>query len=147
MKASDLCISMIKSFEGFSSKAYICPAGKWTIGWGHTANVKRGDTISYEKAKEFLSQDIRQVEIYIERLHLPNMTQGKMDALVSWCFNFGAARLKSTTLYQRILRGDSSSDVQKEFRKWVHAKDKNGKYIVLPGLVKRRNWEAEQWEK
>ena len=58
MRTSSKGVSLIKSFEGCRLKAYKCPAGVWTIGYGHTAGVKEGDTITQEQADEYLRNDL-----------------------------------------------------------------------------------------
>jgi lysozyme len=50
MTVSEDCINAIKQFEGFRSTAYKCPAGVWTIGYGHTGGVTAGMTISQASA-------------------------------------------------------------------------------------------------
>ena len=54
MKVSRILIQQIKEFEGFRPNAYKCPAGVWTIGYGHTFGVKRGDKVTEEEAEELL---------------------------------------------------------------------------------------------
>lgn len=62
MKTSSKGVSLIKQFEGCRLKAYKCPAGVWTIGYGHTAGVKEGDIITQETAESYLRNDLVQYE-------------------------------------------------------------------------------------
>ena len=58
MKASNTLIEAIKRFEGFRGTAYKCPAGVWTIGYGHTVGVKRGDKMTEGEAERQLRRDL-----------------------------------------------------------------------------------------
>lgn len=58
MKTSNKGIDLIKKYEGFRAKAYRCPADVWTIGYGHTLNVKSTDVIDKAQAEAFLRQDV-----------------------------------------------------------------------------------------
>lgn len=95
MRASQTCINLIKSFEGFCGKAYKCPAGIPTIGWGHTGTYKgkkvtMGMTISIPDAEELLRQDLVKFETKVSKYSKYNWTQNQFDALVSFAFNVGS---------------------------------------------------------
>lgn len=141
MRVSEAAVAAIKKFEGCRLTAYRCPAGVPTIGYGHTKTARMGTHITEAKADELLRQDLREVERFVTALGLP-LSQGMFDALADFVFNLGAAKLQSSTLLRKINAGASIPEVQAEFRRWVYAGGK-----VLPGLVARRNWEAEQWAK
>ena len=66
MKVSNKGIELMKSFEGCRLTAYLCPAGVWTIGYGHTAGVKKGQTISQNQADAYLASDLKKYEEYID---------------------------------------------------------------------------------
>lgn len=68
MKISQKGIDLIKRFEGFSPTAYLCPAGVWTIGYGHTADVHRGDRIDEEAAEDYLREDLTSAEATAEKI-------------------------------------------------------------------------------
>ena len=96
MVTSQKGINLIKSFEGCRLKAYLCPAGVWTIGYGHTRNVRTstihsGLTISKKKTNALLKTDIatnkKRVAKYVNIYH---WTQNEFDALVSFAFNIGS---------------------------------------------------------
>ena len=137
MNISETGIQLIKKFEGCSLKAYKCPAGIWTIGYGHTLGVKEGQTITKEQAETFLKQDIRSFELTVNNLVNVPLNQGQFDALVSFCYNLGTGNLKKSTLLKLINKKDYIGAAE-QFDRWVYASGKK-----LPGLVKRRTAEKE----
>jgi len=127
-----LNISIIKKFEGLRLKAYLCPAGLWTIGYGHTKNVKKGDIITEYRADKFLLDDLMWVETTVNTLVKVLLTQNQYDALVSLVFNIGGLNFKKSTLLRELNMGnyDSASD---QFLLWRKSEGK-----VLNGLERRR---------
>ena len=125
--------------EGLRLEAYKDAAGVPTIGYGHTKNVRMGDRISEYWAKEMLREDIEEAEWQVKELKVAR-TEGQLDALTSFVFNLGIGRLKESTLLETIRRGASKAAITREFKKWVYADGKK-----LPGLVKRREWEAKRF--
>ena len=79
MKTSAIGRNLIQRFEGFRSEAYLCPSGVWTIGYGHTAGVKPGDTCTPDEADEFLKQDLRTAENTVNAQNL-DLNQCQFDA-------------------------------------------------------------------
>ena len=141
MKASEECLNAIKGFEKLELKAYKCPAGVLTIGYGHTRGVKEGQVITEAQADVLLKGDVLLVEKSINDLGL-TLTQGQFDALVDFCFNLGRTKLLNSTLYVKILDNASDDDIATQFRRWVYGGGKK-----LDGLVKRREWEVQQWKR
>ena len=132
-------MTQLMVMEGLSLEAYEDCAGVPTIGYGHTKNVKMGDRISKYWAKELLKDDVREVEQQVQELNVAQ-TQGQFDALVSFTFNLGIGRLKSSTLLKVIREGGSKSAIKKEFKRWAYAGGKR-----LRGLELRREWEAKRF--
>lgn len=98
MKTSSKGVSLIKQFEGCRLKAYKCPAGVWTIGYGHTAGVKEGDIITQETAESYLRNDLVQYEKAVMNYDgIYHFNQNQFDALVSFTYNCGAGNLKNLT--------------------------------------------------
>ena len=98
MKTSPKGVSLIKSFEGCRLKAYKCPAGVWTIGYGHTAGVKEGDTITQETADDYLRNDLEKYEKAVMNYDsIYHFNQNQFDALVSFTYNCGVGNLKNLT--------------------------------------------------
>lgn len=137
MRASEVLIEAIKGFEGFRAEAYKCPAGVWTIGYGHTGGVKKGQRVSQARAVELLRADLRSAEESVSRLGVAR-TQGQFDALVDITYNCGD--MSGSTLVRKIREGAGKDEITKEFMRWVHSGGK-----VLSGLIKRRAWDAERY--
>lgn len=139
MTTSENGLNLIKSFEGLRLTAYRCPAGKWTIGYGHTKGVKKGMYISEEVATHFLIEDVQRVEPVINSYDgIYHWTQNEFDALVSFAFNCGTTNLRRLLKYG--IR--TKSQIANAFLLYTKA---NGK--VLRGLVRRRNAERKLFVK
>ena len=141
MRASEECINAIKGFETLELKAYKCPAGVLTIGYGHTRGVKRGQVITKVQADVLLKGDILNVEKSLNSMSI-TFTQGQFDALVDFCFNLGMVKFIGSTLYTKILVHATDDEIATQFRRWVYGGGKK-----LDGLVKRREWEVQQWKR
>ncbi len=140
MNISQKGLEVIKGFEGCRLKAYLCPAGVWTIGYGHTKTASPGQVISKEKAEELLRGDLEGFEEGVgDILTSKNVdpTQGQFDALVSFSFNVGLHALQKSTLLSKLSNGDIEG-AAKEFSRWNRAGGR-----VLLGLVARRNAEKK----
>ena len=136
METSEILFNKMKEFEGCRLQAYQDAAGVWTIGYGHTRGVRRGDRITQWLADEYLRTDIEEAERQVLSLGL-SLTQGQLDALVSFVFNVGIGRLRQSTLLRFIREGRPEHDIKQQFRQWVYAGGR-----TMPGLVKRREWES-----
>lgn len=143
MKISSDGLELIKRYEGLRLKAYKCPAGIPTIGYGHTRGVTMGMTITEEIADRLLQEDVAPIERLLNGMKI-NFRQGQFDALCSWIFNLGSGSFNSSTLKKKIVAGASDKEILVEIRKWDKAKV-NGKTVALPGLTKRRAEECAHW--
>lgn len=91
MRTSQNGINLIKQFEGCRLKAYKCAAGVPTIGYGHTAGVYMGQTITQTQAESFLKDDLLKYEKLVLKYNSKyNWNQNEFDALVSFCYNIGS---------------------------------------------------------
>lgn len=142
---SEAGVNLIKKYEGLKLKAYLCPVGVPTIGYGHTktvsaADVRNGKVITEQVADALLRADIKSFEKVVSKLIKVEINQNQFDALVSFVFNVGEGAFAKSTLLRKINAKDrSASD---EFIKWVNG-TVNGKKVQLPGLVKRRAEERD----
>ncbi|MBQ2372948.1 MAG: lysozyme [Bacteroidales bacterium] len=132
MKTSPKGIALIKEFEGLRLKAYQCPGGVWTIGYGHTAGVKPGMLISKAQAEEYLKADLIAFERYLNGLGLA-LNQNQFDALVSFIYNVGTGNFSNSTLLRKVRANPQENSIMDEFLRWVYSKGR-----VLPGLQRRR---------
>lgn len=139
MKTSEKLLLQLMVMEGLMLEAYEDAAGVWTIGYGHTKGVRPGDRISVWWAKELLKDDVEEVEQQVRELDVAR-TEGQFDALVSFVFNLGIDRLKTSTLLKVIREGGSKNAIKREFKRWVYADGKK-----LRGLERRREWEAKRF--
>lgn len=141
MKTSKAGTEMIKQHEGLRLKAYVCPAGVWTIGWGHTRQVRSGQKITLERAQEFLAKDIANAEKCVRERVKVDLTQGQFDALVSFVFNLGCPALGRSTLLKHVNHEFHDLAVE-EFPRW-----NKGGGRVLKGLKRRRSDEAMHYQR
>ncbi len=140
MKTSKKGIELIKEFEGCQLTAYRCPAGVWTIGYGHTNGVQKGDKITKKQADAFLKEDIVKYENGVNKYVTVSLNQNQFDALVSFIYNIGIAAFQTSTL-RRKLNAEDYTGAAKEFVRW----NKSGGQ-VLNGLTRRRNAEKKLFE-
>ena len=136
MRTSDHGIDLIKRFEGFSPRAYYCPAGYLTIGYGHVVRDVALRQITTEAAEALLKHDVRIAEAAVRRLITRLLQPYQFDALVSFTFNLGAGALQRSRLRLQVNRGEDAR-VPDEFMRWVFAGGKR-----LKGLVARRYAES-----
>ena len=139
-------IDLAKQFEGFHrvpkfdpgrAYPYICPAGYWTIGYGHLCDSKH-PPITEAEAEVYLARDLQSALAATLRYCpvLATEPEERLAAIVDFTFNLGAGRLQTSTLRRRINQRDWPVAVR-ELRRWVY-----GGGRVLPGLVVRRAEEA-----
>ena len=138
MKTSSKGVSLIKSFEGCRLKAYKCPAGVWTIGYGHTVGVKEGDCITQKQADEYLRNDLEKYEKAVQNYNtIYHFNQNQFDALVSFTYNCGTGNLKNLTQ-------DGKRTLAQISAKILLYNKAGG--VVLRGLQRRRAAEKELFD-
>ena len=133
-------IESIKRHEGFRATAYRCPAGVWTIGYGHTATARPGMIISELQGLKLLEEDLEKFERAVNELVKVKINQNQFDALVSFTYNVGVTAFRNSTLL-KVLNQGNYEQVKHEFARWVNAGGRR-----LPGLVKRRKDEARLFD-
>ena len=138
MNISKNGIELIKEFEGLKLESYKCPAGIWTIGYGHTGkNIIKGMKITKKEAEDYLCNDLKIHSKYIKRLVKVEINQNQTDALISLEYNIGYNAFKNSTLLKLLNQG-KYLEASKEFDKWVYSNNKK-----LKGLLLRRKKEKE----
>jgi len=144
MIASQNCINLIKLFEGYKPKAYLCPAGVPTIGFGSTMytdgrKIKLGDTINEQQGNELLMWELKNKSIALQGLSL---NQNQFDSCLSFIYNLGIGAFNKSTLRKKILINPNDKTIKDEFLKWNKARV-NGQLTELKGLTRRRIAEAD----
>jgi len=130
-------LNLIKHFEGCELQAYKCPAGVWTIGYGHIKGVSEGMTITQDEAEQMLIDEMAEYEGYVNKLVTVELNQNQFDAMVSWVYNLGGGNLSASTLLKVLNAGDYDG-VPAQMMRWNKAGGK-----VLEGLTRRRQAEAD----
>ena len=139
-------IQLIKAFEGCRLDAYVCPAGKPTIGYGFTSYldgspVKLGDRITQEDADIMLAKKVDEYRTQVARVVPGTLPAGAVDALTSFAYNVGVAALQRSTLLKKIKTNKLDlKGIKAEFLKWNKAGNQ-----VLPGLTNRRLKEYDMY--
>lgn len=140
MKASQKLIDHIKRSEACALESYKDSAGVWTIGYGHTAGVKKGDKITAYQAEQFLREDLAKFEPIANKVKRIGSSQGKFDAVLDFIYNCGEGNFNKSTLKAYIECGKATWEIQEQFLRWVNSGGRK-----LGGLVSRRIWEAARF--
>jgi lysozyme len=123
----------IAGFEGYSYLAYQpLPGDKWTVGFGHTEGVRRGDKVTLEQALGLLKKDVAVAEKAVNTSVKIELSQHQYDALVSLTYNIGGTAFKNSTLLKCLNEQDLVC-VNKQWMRWVYFKGEKVK-----GLENRR---------
>lgn len=141
MTTSKQGLALIAAHESLRLKAYLCPAGVPTIGYGHTKGVRMGDTITPDQADKFLREDSADAEKAVNAQDL-KINQNQYDALVSFTFNVGVGNFGKSTLLKKVKANPDDPAIRNEFARWNKGGGK-----VLPGLTRRRKEEADLYFK
>ena len=136
-------IPIIKRFEGLKLKAYLCPAGLPTIGYGNTryedgSTVKLGEQITIDRADKLLMHTVAQFERQVDTLVTVPINANQLGALTSFAFNVGIGNFQRSTLRRLVNANPSNPAIRTEMMKWNKAGGK-----VLNGLTRRRQAEAD----
>lgn len=129
-------LALIKQFEGLRLKAYKCPAGVWTLGYGETRGIRPGMVWTREQAEKALIEGVKPYANTVAKAigKVPT-TQNEYDAMVSFCFNVGDGAFRKSSVLRHHVRGQKKLAAD-AFMKWV-----KGGGRTLPGLVRRRKAE------
>ena len=126
-------LDLIKSFEGCRLSAYKCPAGVWTIGYGHTQGVYEGMVITQAQADNMLREDVKYYADAVDRYNSRfNFTQEEFDALTSFTYNCGVGSLQAVM---------SCCNTKQEIAEECKLYNRSSTGQILNGLVRRREEE------
>lgn len=146
MGVNDLAYSreglrLTELFEGDVLSAYQDQRGVWTIGYGHTAGVHPGQTITQAEAEALLGADIESAVRIVNETVTVKLTQAQFDALVDFAFNVGAGNFSRSTLLKEINSGHFP-EAAAQFNLWDHCGG-----VVNAGLLRRRKAEAAEFSR
>lgn len=136
-----IAADFVAQFEGLSLKAYVCPAGVLTIGYGHTKGVSEGDKITKEQALDLLADDLREHAESVKDAVRVDISRNQFVALLSLAFNIGAANFKRSSVVRNLNNG-APMQAAESFLLWNRAGGK-----VLAGLTRRRNAEKRLFQR
>ena len=137
MVVPENAIELSMFFEGLYYKSYLCPAGYWTIGYGHLCK-KDHPQITKEQAEIYLAEDLQDAleGTFRKCPILSTVKENWLGAIVDFTFNLGVGRLQTSTLRRKI-NAAMWEDVPTELNKWVYGGGRK-----LKGLILRRQAEA-----
>jgi len=138
-----VALALIRRFEGFRPRPYLCPAGVPSIGYGSTRYLDgravqlTDPPISREAAERLLLVQVRRTYLPAVLALCPGVSDpNHLAALIDFAYNLGAGNLSASTLRRKVNANDWKAAAV-EFLRWVR-----GGGRMLPGLVKRRQAEV-----
>lgn len=153
MKTNAAGIKILHEFESCKLKAYKCPAGVWTIGWGNTwyedgSSVKEGGVITQARADSLFKFVLAKFEDMANRAITSDVNENQFSAFVSALYNVGhGSKFKDglivlkngqpSTLLKTINLNPTLPVIGDLFKEWT---SKNPDY--RNGLLRRRTAEA-----
>ena len=145
--AAKIAAEVIKEFEGYSSKPYLCPSGIPTIGYGNTMYTN-GERVTMDdpeidkaEAEKMLLDTIKTVEKQVKNVLEVKLKAHQLAALISFTYNVGIGNFSNSTLLSWVNSNPEFTRIPEQFRRWNKAGGK-----VLNGLIRRREAEIELWE-
>ena len=129
-----------KENEGCRLIAYRDSVNVLTIGYGHTKNVRAGQTCTQDQADEWLIDDLHDALMFVGHAVTVPLTDKQLSALVDFVFNVGGRNFAGSTLL-KLLNEGNYDEVAEQFGRWNHAGG-----LTLVGLTKRRAQEAAMFK-
>lgn len=142
-------LDLIKEFEGFRTKPYTCPAGKWTVGYGSTfwngiaVDEHYPASVTEEEAEKEAYKSLEKIrEVLIgKNINFLHVSEGEQQATLDLAYNVGVGAVIRSQFWRKMMAGDPKGAAA-ELDDWNKA-TVNGKKVVLEGLTKRRKAEKE----
>jgi len=129
---SETLLVLVRYFEGFRSSAYQDLVGVWTIGYGRTQGVRKGQKTIREKEDQYLREVLSEIKYALRAVLRPNTYEHELEAITSLAYNCGIDAIKRSTLVKLHNTSDTLGAAV-QFEKWIHAGG-----AVVQGLVNRR---------
>lgn len=144
---SSIGLALAMLYEGVRLNAYQDEVGVWTVCYGHTKGVKKGDSYTKAQCELLLKQDMAWAEGAVRRNVKVAIGQNQFDALSVFVFNVGEPSFKTSTLLKKVNARDCWGAAT-EFARWSNLRDvKTGKLRPSAGLLNRRNAEMKLFTK
>lgn len=135
-------LAIIKKYEGLRLRAYLCPAGVWTIGYGSTRinnrEVQEGDVCTADEAEEMLIETLSRLRFSVRKMVGTELKDHEFQALYSLVYNIGLGNFQKSSLLILLKAGAPEKICALEFPRWNKSKGK-----VLAGLITRRKEEQD----
>lgn len=138
--------ALIRKWEGLRLTAYLCPVGKWTIGYGQTVGVRKGMVWTKEQAEADLAADVLLYAGALEKRIRPDTTDNEFCAFLSLAWNIGPVAVRDSTALRLHNARAPADQVCAAIAAWRKGTVKGVK-VVLPGLVNRRADECALYRK
>lgn len=138
MKINQATVDLVKEYEGFRAKAYKCPAGVWTIGYGTTAAADVGITpaagmvINQTEAENYLHMALAKFSGQIAPAIKAPVNENEFGAFLSLAYNIGPNAFKKSSALRYFNAGDKVKAAN-AILLWNKADRK-----VSNGLIRRR---------
>lgn len=130
---TERCVELVKYYESYRKKPYICPAGYLTVGYGHV--LRPGEEITeltVDEAGHLLSKDLQLTEKKVKVYTKVLLNSNQLDALISLVFNIGAGAYQRSTLRMKLNRSEYE-EAAEEILRWNKIKG-----VPSKGLTRRR---------
>ena len=138
-------VALIAESEGLRLRAYRCPAGVPSIGWGETDGVHMGDTCTKEQADRWLCEDLTDRARAVRALCTVEPAPAELGAMLSLAYNVGVPGFRTSTVLRQHNAGNRQA-AARAFGLWNKARDRNtGQLVALAGLTARRAREAAMY--
>lgn len=133
-------VALVAEFEACRLRAYRCPAGVWTLGWGETDGIAPGMVWSQAQADQRFCDSLTAFTHQVQALLKMHAEPNQLGALVSLAYNIGIGAFARASVLKAHNAGDQQA-AARAFGLWNKARV-NGVLTVLAGLTRRRAAEA-----
>lgn len=141
---SGTLLTMVAGEEGLRYHAYQDTKGVWTICYGYTRGVKRGDTKTKAECEALLVEELEIAQRGVRRAIKVPINRNQLDAYTDFAYNVGVANFTNSTMLRKLNQGDYAGSC-KEFHRWVYVGKLDCRLSSsrCGGIPKRRDKEFE----
>ena len=127
--------AFVAPWEGLRTQAYQDVIGVWTVCFGETKGVERGDTYTVAECEAMLDVELRSYAVGLGKCLKAELPEGAAVAFLSWSYNVGTGAACRSTLVRKANAGDLFGACD-ELPRW-----NRGGGREIPGLNNRRRSE------